>query len=97
MRATLWEKESEKVKKEVLEEKLNRKLQQRFGEQVRATVEGDIIRVTGHLQCREDILEACNMCVVKQPGVHVVNDVVLDGVEMPQLFKLTGQMQRLWG
>lgn len=69
----------------MLEEKLNRKLQQRFGEQVRATVEGDIIRVTGHLQCWEDIPEACNMCVVKQPGVHVVNDVVLDGVEMPQL------------
>lgn len=81
----------------MLEEKLNRKLQQRFGEQVRATVEGDIIRVTGYLQCWEDILEICNMCVVKQPGVHVVNDVVLDGVEMPQLFKLTGQMQRLWG
>ena len=73
------------MKKEALEEKLNHKLQKRFGDSVRVSVEGRIIRVSGHMSRWEDIVEACSMCVVKQPGVHVVNDVVLDGVQMPAM------------
>lgn len=73
------------MKKEALEEKLNHKLRKRFGDSVRVSVEGRIIRVSGHMSRWEDIVEACSMCVVKQPGVHVVNDVVLDGVQMPAM------------
>lgn len=45
------------------------------------SVEGRIIRVSGRLKSWEDIVEACSMCVVKQPGVHVVNDLVLAGAK----------------
>ncbi|MGN1267737.1 MAG: NAD(P)/FAD-dependent oxidoreductase, partial [Dorea sp.] len=73
------------MKRDVLEEKLNRKLQKRFGGKVTATVEEDCIRVKGHLRCWEDVLEACNMCVVNHAGIHVVNDVLLDNVELPKM------------
>ena len=76
---------SEKMRKEVLEEKLNRKVRKRFGKKVKVTIEGKIIRVSGHLSNWEDIVEACSMCVTKQPGVHVVNDLVLDGVRIPKM------------
>ena len=54
------------MKKEALEEKLNHKLQKRFGDSVRVSVEGRIIRVSGHMSRWEDIVEACSMCVVGQ-------------------------------
>lgn len=77
------------MKREVLEKKLNRKLNQklkkRFGDCVKANVKGRIIRVTGHMSSWEDIVDACSMCVVKKQGMHVVNDIVLDGVTMPKM------------
>lgn len=79
------DKGSDKMNKNQLEGKLNRKLQKRFGGTVKVTIEGKIIRVSGHLSHWEDIVAACNTCVIKQPGVHVVNDVVLDGVRMPEM------------
>lgn len=73
------------MKKEALERKLNRRLQKRFGKAVKATIEERIIQVSGHLSSWEDIVDACSMCVIRKPGVHVVNDVVLDGVSMPKM------------
>lgn len=73
------------MKKRVPEEKLNRMLQQRFGQQVTARAEEDLIRVSGQLDKWEDIVEACTMCVSSQPGVHVVNDVVLKEAAMPKM------------
>lgn len=73
------------MKKEALEKKLNRKLRKRFGNHVKVTIEDRIIRVSGNLSRWEDIVEACGMCVVKKPGIHVVNDLILDGVQMPKM------------
>lgn len=62
-------------------EKLNRKLQKRFGDTVSVRVEGPVIRVSGRLSRWEDIVAACSLCVSKKPGMHVVNDVVLEGAQ----------------
>lgn len=67
------------MKQKQLERKLQKKLRVRFGDAVQVSVEGRIIRVSGSLKRWEDIIEACSMCVIKQPGVHVVNDVVFSG------------------
>ena len=67
------------MKQKQLERKLQKKLRVRFGGAVQVSVEGRIIRVSGSLKRWEDIIEACSMCVIKQPGVHVVNDVVFSG------------------
>lgn len=66
-------------------EALEKKLQKRFGPTVHVRYEDRIIRVYGHLSKWEDIVAACSMCVSKTPGVHVVNDIVLDGVHMPKM------------
>lgn len=76
---------SEKMKAKTLEERLEKKLFKRFGGAVKVKVEGRIIRVSGHLQSWDEIVEACSMCVVKQQGVHVVNDLVLDGIKIPEM------------
>ena len=67
------------MRREQLEKRLNKKLRIRFGDAVQVKVEGRIIRVSGSLKRWEDIVEACGMCVIKQPGVHVVNDIVHSG------------------
>lgn len=66
-------------------EKLTRRLQKEFGTTVKVEAEGLIIRVTGHLSSWDDIVRACAMCTGKKPGMHVVNDIVLDGVSMPDM------------
>lgn len=73
------------MKAEALEKHLSKKLKRRFGTAVRVRVEGRIIRVSGTLSRWEDIIEACSMCVTKLPGVHVVNDLALKGVELPPM------------
>lgn len=73
------------MKAEALEKHLARKLKNRFGTAVKVRVEGRSIRVSGALSRWEDIIEACSMCVTKIPGVHVVNDLVLEGVEPPPM------------
>lgn len=66
-------------------EKLTRRLRARFGETLSVQLEDRVIRVTGQLSNWEDIVSACCMCVSKKPGVHVVNDVVFTGTEMPEM------------
>lgn len=73
------------MKKGKLEKQLRRKLRMRFGTAVNVSVEGRIIRVSGSLRRWEDIVEACSMCVTRLPGVHVVNDIVLEGTEVPPM------------
>ena len=68
-----------------LETRLNRRLRKRFGGAVRASVEDQVIRVRGRLKSWDDIVEACGMCVVKRGGMHVVNDIRLEGVKMPKM------------
>ena len=85
------------MKAEVLEERLQKRLCKRFGPAVRVRIEGRIIRVYGHLSRWEDIVAACSMCVVKKPGMHVVNDIVLDGVTMPKMRVPKAQDQTLEG
>ena len=68
-----------------LEKKLNKKLNRHYGTAVRARIEEDVIRVSGTLSRWEDIVAACSVCVQKGTRMHVVNDIVLDGVTMPQM------------
>ena len=68
-----------------LEKKLNRKLNKHYGPTVRARIDEDAIRVSGTLSRWTDIVAACSMCVQKGTPMHVVNDIVLDGVTMPQM------------
>lgn len=70
---------------EILEKKLNRKLKKQFGEAVNVTIEGKIIRVSGHLPDWDAVVKACSMCVTKRPGFHVVNDLVAEGVHIPPM------------
>lgn len=77
------EKRGDIMREKVLEDRLNRKLKRRFGNRVRARVKGRIIQVYGTLSCWEDIIAACQMCVVKEHGMHVVNDIRLKGRRMP--------------
>lgn len=73
------------MRAKTLKKHLARKLKNRFGTAVKVSVEGKIIRVSGVLSSWEDIIEACGMCVTKIPGVHVVNDLALKGVELPPM------------
>lgn len=68
-----------------LEGRLRKKLNLRFGEAVNVTVKGKIVRVSGTLSCWDDIIEACSMCVTRLPGVHVVNDIILEGADIPKM------------
>lgn len=66
-------------------EKMTRKLRARFGETLSVRLEGRVIRVIGQLSNWEDIVSACSMCVSKKPGVHVVNDIIFTGAQMPEM------------
>lgn len=76
-RSTEWEKH--------LESRLNQKLRKEFKGNVRAEVKDRIIRVCGHLSFWDEIIAACSMCVVNKPGVHVVNDICLEGKKIPPM------------
>ena len=66
-------------------EKMTRRLRARFGETLSVRFEDRVIRVTGQLSNWEDIVSACSMCVSKKPGVHVVNDILFTGAQMPDM------------
>ena len=68
-----------------LEKKLNKKLNRHYGTAVRAKIEEDAIHVSGTLSRWAYIVAAGSMCVQKGTRMHVVNDIVLDGVTMPQM------------
>lgn len=64
---------------------LQKKLHKHFGESVSVRIEDRCIIVSGHLDSWDKIVAACSMCVNKKPGMHVVNDIRLDGVTMPEM------------
>lgn len=78
-------------------EKLDKKLKKRFGPSVSVRIEDSIIYVSGHLSRWEDIVMACRMCVDKRGKLHVVNDIVLDGVQIPPMRIPAGEDQSLDG
>ena len=61
---------------------LQKKLKRRFQDRVFVKYEHRSIVVSGHLERWEDVIEACRMCVQTDKKIHVVNDIVLDGVEI---------------
>lgn len=64
---------------------LQKKLHKHFGESVSVRIENRCIIVSGHLDSWDKIVAACSMCVNKKPGMHVVNDIRLDGVTIPEM------------
>lgn len=65
--------------------KLDKKLKKRFGKTVSVRVEEKKIIVSGRLKHWEDVVAACRMCVSQKAGYHVVNEIVLEGVQMPEM------------
>ena len=66
-------------------EDLQKKLDARFGEGLTVRREDCTIIVSGEMDNWHDIVTACSMCVSREKGVHVVNDIHLAGVEMPKM------------
>ena len=66
-------------------EDLKKKLDARFGEGLTVRREDRTIIVSGEMDNWHDIVTACSMCVSREKGVHVVNDIHLAGVEMPKM------------
>lgn len=64
---------------------LQKKLVKRFGPTVSVRVKDRCIVVSGHLDSWDKIVDACTMCVDKKSGMHVVNDIRLDGVRIPEM------------
>lgn len=56
--------------------KCNRRLNQRFGTQVAASLEDGCIVLRGHLDKWSDVVAACQLAATKYSRVHVVNDIV---------------------
>ena len=66
-------------------QKLQKRLSKRFGENVKAEIKDGCIVLSGSLTEWEDIIEACSMSVDKKGKMHVVNDIELQGVEIPAM------------
>lgn len=64
--------------------RLQKNLDKRFGTGLEVRLEDRTIIVSGELDSWDDIVEACSMCVVKDPDIHVVNDIKLKGVTLPE-------------
>lgn len=64
---------------------LQKALREAYGGRVTAAYRDESIVVSGRLDRWEDIIAACQMCVQKDKRIHVVNDIVLDGVEIPRM------------
>ena len=71
-------------------EDLQKKLDARFGEGLTVRREDRTIIVSGEMDNWHDIVTACSMCVSREKGVHVVNDIHLAGVEMPKMRRRCG-------
>lgn len=65
--------------------KLQKKLGKRFGENVKVEIKDNCIALSGSLAKWDDIIEACRMSVDKKGKMHVVNDIELQGVEIPPM------------
>ncbi len=66
-------------------EKIQNELSKKYGGRVKATLEGDIIRLTGSLDRWEDVFDACATAAHKNSKIHVVNDIEFTGAELPKM------------
>ena len=64
---------------------LQKKLSKRFGNSVKVSFSDNCIVVSGSLNSWDEIIEACQMCVQKNTDIHVVNDIVLNNVKIPEM------------
>lgn len=64
--------------------RLNRQLNKRYGGAVKAREEDGKRIVSGQLERWEDVVAACRLAVTRKPGVHVINDIRLSGVDIPK-------------
>lgn len=58
--------------------KINKKLQERFGNAVHARLQNGSIVVSGHLSSWADTITACQMAATKYSTIHVVNNIICD-------------------
>lgn len=65
--------------------RLEEKVQKKYGRTVFVNYQNKSIVVSGKLDTWDKIVGACSMCVQKDRRIHVVNDIVLEGVEMPKM------------
>lgn len=65
--------------------KIQRKLNKKYGGRVQATLEEDIIRLTGELDSWDAVFDACMTAATKNSRVHVVNDIKFTGAEIPPM------------
>lgn len=68
-----------------LKAKLQKKLEAKFHNQVKVNIKENCIVVSGTLSTWEEVIEACMMCVVKKSNMHVVNDITLQGITIPEM------------
>lgn len=63
--------------------KINKKLNALFSGRVSARLEDGCVKVSGSLSSWEDVVAACSLAAVRYSKTHVVNDIVLEGVDIP--------------
>lgn len=68
-----------------INKKLNKKLNKEFGDKFKAELKDRIIRVTGKSDNWDEIVKACQLCVYRKDGIHVVNDIEFTGHEIPKM------------
>ena len=66
-------------------QKLQRKVRKVYGNNICVGEQDGNVVVSGTLNCLEDIVAACAMCVDKKKRYHVINDLKLSGVTMPEM------------
>lgn len=76
---------------------LRRKLRARFGSDVTVRLKNGALHVSGHLKSWNDIVEACSLCAKKNSRLHVVNDIVFEGADMPEMRLPKGKDKALDG
>ena len=80
-----YKERSEGMRETVLERKLQQKLDQEFDGKIKVKVSNDCITVSGHLNKWTDCIKACSSCAVSDGHLHVVNDIIVDGVKIPPM------------
>lgn len=65
--------------------KTQKKLEKVYGKKISASFEDGSVILRGILSKWEDIVAACSMAVQKKPDIHVVNDIRLEGGELPPM------------
>lgn len=65
--------------------KLEKRIQKIYGNHIRVEEKEGNVVLTGTMNSWEDIVNACAICVDKKRRYHVVNDLNLEGTELPKM------------